>query len=157
MPSLPVELTRRAVLDGDLDMTVDLGKAVARAPMPTPRSKLRPILPDFLSLVYDATSIPPIELRQPAGTEHALINPSPPLPSPTTVEPSSCQAVMVKKRTVPPQAHPRQRRSQNRKSIPRRKWFGTMKSTTYFVILWWLDRHVGTYQHPFCELRGSWK
>ena len=64
MLSLPVELTRRGVLDGDLDVFVDLGEAVAQAPMPTPQSNSRstsPILPDFLSLVRDATSIPPIK------------------------------------------------------------------------------------------------
>ncbi|KAH9980923.1 hypothetical protein BGW80DRAFT_1267225 [Lactifluus volemus] len=47
-PSFSAELTRRAVSDGDLDVSVDLGEAVAREPTPRSRPKSRstsPILP----------------------------------------------------------------------------------------------------------------
>ena len=62
---------RHTVLDGDLDVSVDLGKAVALAP--TPKSRLTsPIPPDFLSLVRDLTHIPPIESRARQGPSFSL-------------------------------------------------------------------------------------
>ena len=62
MLSLPVELTRRGVLDGDLDVFVDLGEAVAQGPTPTPRSNSRstsPIRPDSLSLTGSRGDVHP--------------------------------------------------------------------------------------------------
>ena len=57
MPGLPVELTRHTMLDGDLDMSFDLGEAVARAHAVVKIKNHIPILPDFLSLVRDAVFI----------------------------------------------------------------------------------------------------
>ena len=117
MASLPVE-TRRAMLDGDLDISVHLGEAVTSHPRPGPHAHQNQDLhlPYFLSLVRDTTSIPPIDSRQPgkrdegtlspsecigrvhalnviyvlaAGTDHPPLSPSPSSLSSTTVEPSS--------------------------------------------------------------------
>ena len=30
-----------------------------------------------------------------------------------------------------------------------------MKSTTFFAALWWLNRDVEKYQHPFCEVGST--
>ena len=65
---LPLELSKRPVPDGDLDMSVDLGEAVARTPALTPRPKSRPSSPmqlDYLSLARDATFAPVVGARQP--------------------------------------------------------------------------------------------
>ena len=117
MASLPVE-TRRAMSDDDLDMSVHLGEAVISHPRPNPHAHQNQDLhlPYFLSLLRDATSIPPIDSRQlgkrgggtlfpsecigrvhalnviyvlAAGTDHPPLSPSPSLLSSTTVEPSS--------------------------------------------------------------------
>jgi hypothetical protein len=68
MPNVSVKPTGRALWDGDLDVFVDLGEAVVRAPTPTPQPKSRstsPVPPGFFSLVRDASAIPPIGPRQP--------------------------------------------------------------------------------------------
>jgi hypothetical protein len=62
---LPLELSKRPVPDGDLDVSVDLGEAVARTPALTPRAISRPSssMPlDYLSLARGA---PVVGARQP--------------------------------------------------------------------------------------------
>ncbi|KAI0306364.1 hypothetical protein B0F90DRAFT_1689314 [Multifurca ochricompacta] len=93
---LQVGITRPAVLDSDLDMSVDLGEAVVRAPtvtlepeQPEPRST-SPLPSSFLT--------PP---RRKTATDHALPALAP-LPPSSTLKPSSSQAVIVKKRPAPP-------------------------------------------------------
>ena len=65
---LPLELSKRPVPDGDLDVSVDLGEAVARTPALAPRPKSRPSSPvqlDYLTLARDATFAPVVGARQP--------------------------------------------------------------------------------------------
>jgi len=56
----PLEYNRRTVPDADLDISIDLGEAVARTPgltsLPKPRSA-SPVLPDYLSPVNNAPVI----------------------------------------------------------------------------------------------------
>lgn len=62
---LPLGLSKRPVPDGDLDVSVDLGEAVARTPALTPRATSRPSSPmplDYLSLARGA---PVVGARQP--------------------------------------------------------------------------------------------
>ena len=64
---LPLELSKRPP-DGDLDVSVDLGEAVARTPALIPRPKSRPSSPvqlDYLSLARDATFASVVGTRQP--------------------------------------------------------------------------------------------
>lgn len=66
---LSLELSKRPVPDGDLDVSVDLGEAVARTSALTPRPKSRPSSPmqqlEYLSLARDATFAPAVGARQP--------------------------------------------------------------------------------------------
>jgi len=64
----PPEHNRRTVPDADLDVSVDLGEAVARTPRLPSRPKSRsasPVLPDYLSPVHDATFAPVIGAHRP--------------------------------------------------------------------------------------------
>jgi len=64
----PLEHNRHTVPDADLDVSVDLGEAVARSPGLTPWSKSRsasPMLPDYLSPVHNATFAPGIGAQRP--------------------------------------------------------------------------------------------
>lgn len=59
---------RRTVPDTDLDVSVDLGEAVARTPRVTSRPKstsASPVLPDYLSLEHNATFAPVIGAQRP--------------------------------------------------------------------------------------------
>jgi hypothetical protein len=74
MFSVSVKPTGRTVSDGDLDVLVDLGEAVARAPTPMSRPKSRsisPVLPGFVSVVRDRPAIPPIASRQPGECDRS--------------------------------------------------------------------------------------
>jgi hypothetical protein len=57
---LPLELSKRPVPDGDLDVSVDLGEAVARTPALTPLAISGPSSPmplDYLSLACSASVV----------------------------------------------------------------------------------------------------
>jgi hypothetical protein len=65
--NLPPELSKHPVPDSDLDISVDLGEAVARTPALTPQPKSRPsspILLDYLSPIPDAKFAPVVRPRQ---------------------------------------------------------------------------------------------
>lgn len=70
----PLEHIRRTVPDTDLDVSVDLGEAVARTPRLTSQPKSTspsPVLPDYLSLEHNATFAPVIGEQRP-GEYRAL-------------------------------------------------------------------------------------
>jgi hypothetical protein len=65
--NLPPELSKHPVPDDDLDISVDLGEAVARTPALTPQPKSRPSSPmllDYLSPIPDAKFAPVVRPRQ---------------------------------------------------------------------------------------------
>jgi hypothetical protein len=154
------------MLDSDLDMSFGLGKAVARTNAVVKIKIHIPILPDFLSLVRDAVFIlrlshdkwvsatwalfPSMNVSTSsvyfaAGTNHTPLSPSPPLPSSTTVEPSSRQAVIGKKRTVPPPSVSTAAKEKHTKT----------KKVRHNEIDNWLNRHVEKYQDLFCEVGST--
>jgi len=112
---LPLELSKRPVPDGDLDISVDLGEAVSRTPALPPRPNSRPSLPiqlDYLSLARDATFAPVVGARQPAAAEVA------PTISESALGPSSRQAVTVKNRSgavAPPKSYTAAEESKGKK------------------------------------------
>ena len=64
----PLEHNKRTVPDADLDVSVDLGEAVARTPGLTPRPKTRsasPVLSDYPSPVHNTTFAPVIGTQRP--------------------------------------------------------------------------------------------
>ncbi|KAH9989054.1 hypothetical protein BJV74DRAFT_838583 [Russula compacta] len=91
-----LELNKRTVPDGDLDVSVDLGEAVPRTPAITLELKSRPASPtqlDYFSLVHDATPAFVVVGQRLAAADHAQQS--------STLGPSSHRAVIVKHRTRP--------------------------------------------------------
>jgi hypothetical protein len=102
VPRAMLGYNRQTVPDTDLDVSVDLGEAVARTPTLKQRSKSRsvsPMLPDYLSMsmMHDVTLAPVIRTQQSGerkkfGHEpssphshplYACVQPPLPLPPPT--------------------------------------------------------------------------
>ena len=60
----PLEHNKRTVPDTDMYVSVDLGEAVARTP-----GSASPVLPDYLSLIHNATFAPVIGSQRPGECE----------------------------------------------------------------------------------------
>ncbi|KAI9459469.1 hypothetical protein BJY52DRAFT_1148960 [Lactarius psammicola] len=118
--SASLALTGRVISDGDLDMSTDLGEAVARPPTlkPQPKSKsTSPMMLDLLLPTHGARSTVPVPVtgpRQPAATDDVPPTMAPPL----ALRPSSHPAVVVKRRVAAPE-EPRQKKRAKTKKVQR--------------------------------------
>ncbi|KAN0140860.1 hypothetical protein V8E53_001304 [Lactarius tabidus] len=115
-PSAALAPTGRIVPDSDLDMSTDLGEAVACPPTLTPQQKSRSATPMALDLLLPAhdASMAPVPVAGPPQPDVSLT-----VPPPLALNPSSRPTVVVKKRRVTAPEEPRQKKSAKAKKAQR--------------------------------------
>ncbi|KAH9038340.1 hypothetical protein EDB85DRAFT_1933357 [Lactarius pseudohatsudake] len=120
VPSALLASTGRVVPDSDLDMSVDLGEAIARPPTFTPRPKSTPpMVLDLLSPTHSARSAVPVPVVGPRQLAVATGDVPSTLPQPLALNwPSSHPAVVVKRRATAPE-EPRQKKRTKAKKAQR--------------------------------------
>ncbi|KAH9065215.1 hypothetical protein EDB87DRAFT_1594469 [Lactarius vividus] len=115
VPSALLASTGRVVPDSDLDMSVDLGEAIARSPTFTPRPRSTPpMVLDLLLPTHSVRSAVPVPVVEPCRLATGDVPPT--LPQPLPLNRPSHPAVMVKRRATAPEEPRQKRRTKGKKA-----------------------------------------